>query len=271
MHQSSCPLLRQLEISTWRFKTEPEGTMNLGPMAQDFHRLFGMGTETTIDVSDLAALALVAAQELARSRRNRRAQARQRAELKRQDAVTRQRVRPRPRCRSDLLHRSHARRKRSVVGEAGPRLGRAGVSRPGPPDRSRGDMSSRRVITIALVMGTIGALVGQSTARAGLYGRRAQQLLRDAGRADDPGQRGRRQLASSGARPATSNTDGDAELVLRAKRRANTTTGLDQLVLRGKRGVDEHCGRRQRVLRAPEQESPTPLRGTRSSDRSAGA
>jgi hypothetical protein len=57
-------LLRQLDISTWRFKTEPKGTVNLGPMAQDFHRLFGMGTQTTIDVRDLAALALVATQVL---------------------------------------------------------------------------------------------------------------------------------------------------------------------------------------------------------------
>ena len=57
-------MLRQLDISTWRFKNEPEGTVNLGPMAQDFHRLFGMGTDTTIDVRDLAALALVAAQTL---------------------------------------------------------------------------------------------------------------------------------------------------------------------------------------------------------------
>jgi hypothetical protein len=54
-----------LPIRQWRFKTEPEGVKHVGPMAQDFHAAFGLGsTETAIATVDADGVALAAIQGL---------------------------------------------------------------------------------------------------------------------------------------------------------------------------------------------------------------
>ncbi|HMO51787.1 MAG TPA: tail fiber domain-containing protein [Kiritimatiellia bacterium] len=54
-----------LPISTWTFREEPSGT-HIGPMAQDFHAVFGFGnTETGIMTVDADGVALAAIQALA--------------------------------------------------------------------------------------------------------------------------------------------------------------------------------------------------------------
>lgn len=59
--------LATLEVSTWRYATEPEGTVHVGPMAQDFAELFGLGTDDTkIAGVDAIGVLLVAVQALHR-------------------------------------------------------------------------------------------------------------------------------------------------------------------------------------------------------------
>lgn len=51
-----------LSVSEWSYKASPQ-SRHLGPMAQDFHRAFGLGDdEKSISPRDLAAIALVAIQ-----------------------------------------------------------------------------------------------------------------------------------------------------------------------------------------------------------------
>lgn len=58
--------LRALPISTWNFKAQDEAIRHMGPMAQDFHALFGLGpAQTTIDTIDADGVALAAIQGLA--------------------------------------------------------------------------------------------------------------------------------------------------------------------------------------------------------------
>jgi len=59
--------LAQLPISRWSYKTENPGTEHIGPMAQDFHRLFAVGEDDKhISELDPAGVALVGVQELLR-------------------------------------------------------------------------------------------------------------------------------------------------------------------------------------------------------------
>ena len=43
--------LTQLPVSSWRYKTEPETALHYGPMAEDFHAAFGLGSGATDTIS----------------------------------------------------------------------------------------------------------------------------------------------------------------------------------------------------------------------------
>ncbi len=54
-----------LPVSTWRYKADETGARHVGPMAQDFHAAFGLGTnDTTLAPRDVAGIALAAVKEL---------------------------------------------------------------------------------------------------------------------------------------------------------------------------------------------------------------
>jgi hypothetical protein len=54
-----------LPVQSWRYRSEPESTRHVGPVAQDFHAAFGLGPgETTIDTVDADGVALAAIQGL---------------------------------------------------------------------------------------------------------------------------------------------------------------------------------------------------------------
>lgn len=56
--------LDELEISEWNY-TDNRGTRHVGPMAEDFHRIYGLGPDAKhIAPKDLAGVALVAAKAL---------------------------------------------------------------------------------------------------------------------------------------------------------------------------------------------------------------
>ncbi len=56
--------LSELKVSRWNYKTQDESIQHIGPMAQDFHRLFGVGnnntTITTVDPDGIALAAIKA-------------------------------------------------------------------------------------------------------------------------------------------------------------------------------------------------------------------
>jgi hypothetical protein len=57
----------RLPISTWTYRTEPDGVRHLGPMAQDFRASFGLGDDDrTYFAVDAQGVALAAIQELHR-------------------------------------------------------------------------------------------------------------------------------------------------------------------------------------------------------------
>ena len=58
--------IRQLPVSTWRLKTEEDkSTRHIGPMAQDWHRLFAFQTDDkTINMNDLDGVNLAAVKAL---------------------------------------------------------------------------------------------------------------------------------------------------------------------------------------------------------------
>jgi hypothetical protein len=61
--------LARLPISSWSYKADP-GVRHIGPIAQDFHALFGLGPDDrTITTVDPAGVALAAIQELYRTTR----------------------------------------------------------------------------------------------------------------------------------------------------------------------------------------------------------
>ncbi|WP_370306920.1 tail fiber domain-containing protein [Sinimarinibacterium flocculans] len=71
--------LSDLPVSTWEYKSDASGVRHLGPMAQDFHKAFGLGEDPTkIAPGDMAGVALVGLQALARE------QDRQLTELRRE-------------------------------------------------------------------------------------------------------------------------------------------------------------------------------------------
>jgi len=55
--------LRELDISTWRYTND--GTIHIGPMAQDMKRLFGVGDGRTIHAVDVIGILMLAAKEMA--------------------------------------------------------------------------------------------------------------------------------------------------------------------------------------------------------------
>ena len=59
-------LLKQLPIHRWSYKNDGENAQHMGPMAEDFYAVFGLGrTGKQISVVDPAGVALAAVQELA--------------------------------------------------------------------------------------------------------------------------------------------------------------------------------------------------------------
>lgn len=60
-------ILEQLEITQWNYKEDDESITHIGPVAQDFYALFGVGGDNkSISTVDPAGIALVAIQELDR-------------------------------------------------------------------------------------------------------------------------------------------------------------------------------------------------------------
>jgi hypothetical protein len=57
--------LRKVPVSTWNYITEGQRVRHLGPMAEDFHKEFGLGTDDkSIGVQDMAGVSLAAVKEL---------------------------------------------------------------------------------------------------------------------------------------------------------------------------------------------------------------
>jgi hypothetical protein len=57
--------LRGLQVSTWNYITEGTQVRHIGPMAEDFHRAFALGTDNkSIGVQDLASVSIAAIQAL---------------------------------------------------------------------------------------------------------------------------------------------------------------------------------------------------------------
>jgi hypothetical protein len=57
--------LRELPIATWTYKNDESGATHLGPMAQDFHKAFGLGEDNRhVAPLDVAGVALAAVKEL---------------------------------------------------------------------------------------------------------------------------------------------------------------------------------------------------------------
>ena len=50
--------LAALPVTSWRYKNDDSGNRYIGPMAQDFHALFGLGTDTTIATLDVDGVTL---------------------------------------------------------------------------------------------------------------------------------------------------------------------------------------------------------------------
>ncbi len=67
--------LMQLPLQEWNYTHQTSANTHIGPMAQDFHRLFGYGDdETTISTIDPDGVSLAAIQEL--TKRNEELEAR---------------------------------------------------------------------------------------------------------------------------------------------------------------------------------------------------
>jgi len=59
--------LADLPVSAWNYKSEPDAVRHIGPMAQDFHQAFGLGSdERYITAIDAEGVALAAVKELHR-------------------------------------------------------------------------------------------------------------------------------------------------------------------------------------------------------------
>jgi hypothetical protein len=83
--------LAELNIATWNFRQEDAGVRHMGPVAQDFHAVFGLGaSETSIATVDTDGVALAAIQGLySRSL----AQSRRVEQLETENAVLREELR----------------------------------------------------------------------------------------------------------------------------------------------------------------------------------
>ena len=58
--------LAALPVTSWRYKNDDSGNRYIGPMAQDFHALFGLGTDTTIATLDVDGVTLAGIKALER-------------------------------------------------------------------------------------------------------------------------------------------------------------------------------------------------------------
>ena len=58
--------LRRLPVTWWHYRDEAEDDLHLGPVAEDFQRLFGLGDGGTIDHADAVGVLMAAVQELQR-------------------------------------------------------------------------------------------------------------------------------------------------------------------------------------------------------------
>jgi hypothetical protein len=58
--------LAALPVTSWRYKNDPSAHRYIGPMAQDFHALFGLGTDTTIATLDVDGVSLAGIKALER-------------------------------------------------------------------------------------------------------------------------------------------------------------------------------------------------------------
>jgi trimeric autotransporter adhesin len=57
--------LRQVPVTTWNYVAEGAQARHIGPMAEDFHATFGLGTgNTSIGLQDLAGISLAAVKAL---------------------------------------------------------------------------------------------------------------------------------------------------------------------------------------------------------------
>ncbi len=64
-HQAMLAALKGLDISTWNYKHQPDSERHLGPVAEEFHAAYGLGTNPQhIATSDMAAVALASSQAL---------------------------------------------------------------------------------------------------------------------------------------------------------------------------------------------------------------
>ncbi len=61
--------LDALEISKWRYKGQPESAVHVGPMAEDFHEIFGLSDGKTINMIDTNGIAFAAIQALSENNR----------------------------------------------------------------------------------------------------------------------------------------------------------------------------------------------------------
>ena len=64
-HRALLAALKDLPITTWNYKHQPDDQRHLGPVAEDFHAAYGLGESAEhIAASDMAAVALAASQAL---------------------------------------------------------------------------------------------------------------------------------------------------------------------------------------------------------------
>jgi len=64
--------LARVPVHSWQYRAEPSGVRHIGPMAQDFHAAFGLGSDDRhVDLIDASGIALAAIQELDRRLRRR--------------------------------------------------------------------------------------------------------------------------------------------------------------------------------------------------------
>ena len=74
-HEALLAKVAALDITEWSFLAEPNGVRHIGPMAQDFHALFGLGErEDRIAPLDTSGVALAAVQGLQKELAERDAQ-----------------------------------------------------------------------------------------------------------------------------------------------------------------------------------------------------
>ena len=56
--------LASLDISQWRYKTEPNKTRHIGPIAEDFHEIFGLSDGKTLNMIDTNGITFAAIKAL---------------------------------------------------------------------------------------------------------------------------------------------------------------------------------------------------------------